>query len=274
MTIDAHQHFWEYDPRRDNWITDEMKILKRDYLPPDISPLLSENGIDGCVTVQVDQSEKETEFLLDLSVQSDFVKGVVGWVDLCSDEISGRLDHFSQFKNLKGFRHLLQAEPKGFLSRKQFLSGIRQLKKYNFTYDILIYHHQLPEVVKFVKQFPNQKFVVDHLAKPDIKNKSFEAWSAGISQLAAFENVCCKISGLTTEAHWKNWKRDDLMPYLDFALQKFGARRLLYGSDWPVCLLATSYGRHHQLIDHFITQLSPLEKLLVMGENAVHFYNL
>jgi len=274
MTVDAHQHFWKFDPRRDNWITGEMRILKRDFLPANLSPVLTENGIDGCVTIQADQSEKETGFLLGLSDKNNFIKGVVGWVDFCSDKINERLDYFSQFKNLKGFRHILQTEPKGFLSGKQFLSGIGQLEKYNFTYDILIYHHQLPETVNFVKHFPDQKFVVDHLAKPDVKNKSIEAWLSGFSQLAAFENVYCKISGLTTEADWKNWKRDDLMPYLDFALQKFGARRLLYGSDWPVCLLASSYGQQHQLIDHFIAQLSPSEKLLVMGENAARFYNL
>ena len=274
MIIDSHQHFWEFDPLRDHWITDEMKVLKGDFLPSDLDPLLKANKIDGCVAVQADQSASETGLLLDLSHKNNFIKGVVGWVDLCADNITGQLDYYSQFKNLKGFRHILQAEPKGFMLQPKFLFGIRQLVQYNFTYDILIYPHQMSESLSFVKHFPSQKFVVDHLAKPDIKNNSFDAWSAGISQLASIENVYCKISGLTTEADWKNWKPADLMPYLDFALTKFGPGRLLYGSDWPVCLVAGTYDRQFELIENFVAQFSPSEKLQVLGENAVHFYNL
>jgi L-fuconolactonase len=259
---------------RDNWINEEMKILKRDFLPEDLAPILKENKIDGCVAVQADQSENETEFLSELAYQYSFIKGVVGWVDLCSVEITYRLDYFSQFKILKGFRHVLQAEPSGFMSKKAFVFGISQLEKYTFTYDVLIYHHQLQEAIEFVKQFPNQKFVVAHLAKPDIRKNDFVNWKKGIIQLAGFENICCKLSGLTTEANWNTWKPEDFAPYFDFVLQHFGTRRLLYGSDWPVCLVSANYERQLTLLEGLISKLSTSEKQQIMGGNAIDFYNL
>ena len=274
MIIDAHQHFWNYDPARDGWITDEMKVLKQDFLPVDLSLILRENKINGCIAVQADQSENETMFLLDLAKQNTFIKGVVGWVDLCSVKINERLDYFSQFKNLKGIRHIVQAEPIGFMSQEKFEFGIRQLEKYDFTYDILIYHHQLQEAIEFVQRFPNQKFVVDHLAKPDIRQSEFTNWSKGMKQLASFENILCKFSGFTTEAHWQVWKPGDFKPYFDFVLENFGTRRLLYGSDWPVCLLSSTYKSQFHLIEEFISKLSVSEKLLIMGGNAIDFYNL
>jgi L-fuconolactonase len=272
--IDAHQHFWRYDPVRDHWITDEMKILKQDFLAEHLAPMLNENKIDGCVAVQADQSETETTFLLALANQHSFIRGVVGWVDLCSDKIAERLDFFSQFKKLKGVRHVIQSEPAGFMNRQKFLFGIEQLKKQDFTYDLLIYHHQLEEAVDFIRQFPHQRFVIDHLAKPDIRQNEFWDWSKKIKQLASMENVFCKLSGLTTEANWANWKPQDFMPYFDFALQHFGAKRLLYGSDWPVCLLASTYKSQLHLVQEYISKLSVSEKGQIMGGNAVHFYNL
>ena len=272
--IDSHQHFWKYDTSRHGWINDEMEVLKRDFLPEHLAPSLKENKIDGCVVVQADQTEQETEFLLKLAEQNSFIKGVVGWVDFRSKKIKERLEYFSQFKNLKGFRHIVQGEPKGFLKQKDFLSGISQLEKYNFTYDVLIYHHQLQEAIEFVKQFPNQKIVIDHLAKPDIRNNEFTNWSKGIKSLSFFENVFCKFSGFTTEADWKIWKPEDFTPYFEFILQNFGIKRLLYGSDWPVCLCASTYKSQLQLVEDFISKLSAAEKQLIMGGNAIDFYNL
>jgi len=271
--IDSHQHFWKYDPVRHNWITDEMKILKQDYPPENLSPILKENNIDGCIVVQVDQSEFETNFLLDLVKQNSFIKGVVGWVDFRSNKIKERLDYFSQFKNLKGFRHIVQGEATGFLNEKKFLVGIGLLEKYDLTYDVLIYH-QLLEAIEFVGRFPNQKFVIDHLAKPDIKQQEFINWSKGIKQLASFENVFCKLSGFTTEATWNAWQPSDFTPYFDFALENFGAKRLMYGSDWPVCLLSSTYNNQLHLVKDFISKLSTSEKQQIMGGNAIDFYNL
>lgn len=274
MKIDAHQHFWKYDPQRDAWIDDSMSVLKNDFLPDHLAPILHENHIEGCVAVQADQSETETNFLLELAAKNSLIKGVVGWVDLQANSVSERLDYFSHNQKLKGFRHIVQAEPKGFLTQPDFLRGISLLAQYHFTYDILIYHHQLPDALEFVKRFPNQKFVVDHLAKPDIKNAVFANWSKGIADLAAHENVGCKLSGFTTEASWNNWKPDDFIPYFNFALEKFGPRRLLYGSDWPVCLLSTDYKKQLEVVERFISTLSDSEKECIMGGNAIHFYNL
>jgi L-fuconolactonase len=272
--IDTHQHFWNYDPVRDGWITNEMKLLKQDFLPEHFAPILAENKIDGCIGVQADQSERETEFLLALANRYSLVKGVVGWVDLCSHKINERLDYFSRFKPIKGFRHILQTAPSGFMNQKDFHYGISQLEKYHFTYDILIYYHQLPDAIEFVKQFPHQKFVIDHLAKPSIKLKEFDDWSKGMEQIASFENVSCKISGFTTEANWKTWQSQDFLPYFDFALQYFGSKRLMYGSDWPVCLIASTYKSQLSLVEDFISKLSATEKQQIMGGNAIDFYNL
>lgn len=274
MIIDSHQHFWKYDPVRDSWINDEMKILKRDFFPTDFTPILNEHKIDGSVAVQADQSEEETLFLLTHANQNPFIKGVVGWVDLRTEKINEQLEYFSQFKIIKGFRHIIQAEASGFMKQSSFQNGIRELEKHNFTYDILIYPHQLQEAVELVREFPNQKFVVDHLAKPVIKQNEFAGWSKGIAQLASFENVFCKLSGFTTEADWKNWKPQDFTRYFDFVLESFGANRLMYGSDWPVCLLASSYTQQLTLLEKFISKLSVIEKEQIMGGNAVKFYKL
>jgi len=274
MIIDAHQHFWNFDPVRDRWITDEMKILKQDFLPTQLASILRECKIDGSVAVQADQSENETLFLLALSDHYSFIKGVIGWIDLCGSQINERLDYFSQFKTLKGARHVIQAEPAGFMAQKKFCFGISQLERHNFTYDILIYHHQLTEAIDLVRQFPVQKFVVDHLAKPNIGHHEFTNWSKGIRQLASYENVWCKLSGFTTEANWNTWKAEDILPYFDFVLENFGSKRLMYGSDWPVCLLSSGYRSQLNFVEEFISKLSVSEKQHIMGGNAIDFYNL
>jgi len=251
-----------------------MKVIQRDFSPKDLHPLLQENKIDGCVSVQADQSEGETQFLLINANQNEFIKGVVGWVDLKSEKLENRLSAYTQFPKLKGFRHVVQGEADGFLLQKEFLRGIKALKTFNFTYDILVYARQLEEVLLFVKQFPDQKFVIDHLAKPSIKDKDFTTWAKNMSLIAEFENVSCKLSGMVTEADWKNWKSSDFTAYLDLVFKCFGVNRLMYGSDWPVCLVAASYPQQLNIIETYISKLSVHEKESLMGGNASRFYNL
>jgi L-fuconolactonase len=272
--IDTHQHFWKFDPVRDNWIDDNMKLIQRDFLPPDLAPVLHENKIEGCVSVQADQSENETQFLLDLANKNNFIKGVVGWVDLRSPQLTERLEYYSAFKKLKGFRHIVQAEPIGFMRSPEFSKGIGALKNFNFTYDILIYPHQIQDAIWLVQEHPDQNFVVDHMAKPVIREKEFRNWSAGMKQLASYENVWCKLSGLVTEAVWKEWTQDDFKPYLDFVLQYFGTNRVMYGSDWPVCLVAAAYQNQLGIIEDYLKSFPSSEIHKIMGENAIQFYNL
>ncbi|MEK6781308.1 MAG: amidohydrolase family protein [Bacteroidota bacterium] len=274
MRIDSHQHFWKYNPVRDSWITDDMKVIQRDFLPDDLSPLLVANRIDGCVAVQANQSEEETLFLLNLAEHHQFIKGVVGWVDLKSDDIQMRLSNYLRFPKLKGFRHIVQAEKEGFLMQKKFLTGIKALHNFNYTYDILVYSRQLEEVIWFVNKFSDHKFVIDHIAKPSIKDLEFNSWAKNISMLAAFENVSCKLSGMVTEANWKGWRAGDFKSYLDFAFESFGVKRLMYGSDWPVCMVAATYNQQLSIVEDYISKLSSSEKELVMGGNAIRFYNL
>jgi L-fuconolactonase len=274
MRIDAHQHFWKFNPVRDAWITEKMSVIRKDFLPTDLEPLLIQNNIDGCIAVQADQSEQETEFLLQQATRHSFIKGVVGWVDFRSKNITERLSWFSHFKIVKGFRHIVQAEPNGFLEDETFLNGIKKLDKHSFTYDILIYPHQLKEAFDFVQKFPNQKFVIDHLAKPCIKKGEIDDWKKNIFPFRSLENVSCKISGMVTEADWGNWKAKDFIPYLDVILECLGTKRLIYGSDWPVCLLAATYELQLHIVEDYISQLSDSEKNNIMGENARVFYNL
>lgn len=274
MVIDSHQHFWKYNSVRDAWITDDMKVLKKDFLPNDFLPILKSCNIDGCVAVQADQSENETHFLLTQAHEFDFVKGVVGWIDLLSENLDERLLHFSQFKKLKGFRHVVQGEPKGFLLDERFIQGVKKLQKFNFTYDLLIFHHQLEEALNFIANVPDVKIVIDHLAKPSIKTKEKTRWELNMSAAASFKNVYCKISGMVTEANWKNWKAADFTPYLDELFEIFGVDRLMYGSDWPVCTLAAGYQQQLSIVTDYITRLSFEEKQKVMGKNAERFYNL
>jgi len=275
ITIDAHNHFWKFDPVRDAWITSNMSAIRRDFLPEDLYFLLQENNIDGTVAVQADQSEKETDFLLQLAKENDWIKGVVGWVELKNKSIEERLLHYSTEKKLKGFRHILQAENvEAFLSNKDFLHGISLLNKYHFTYDILVYHHQLKYVDAFVKHFPQQRFVIDHIAKPDIKNRSIKEWEEEIVTITENENVYCKVSGMVTEADWREWKPEDLYPYLDIVVKYFGTNRIMFGSDWPVCLLASSYNRWLDILRNYFNDFSTEEKNSVFGGNAIRFYNL
>lgn len=274
MIVDAHQHFWRFNPLRDTWITDEMAMIRRDFLPEDLAPILVANKIDACVAVQADQSEKETEFLLQCARENQFVKGVVGWTDLRSPQLQARLEYYHQFDELKGFRHIVQSEHEDFLLNSLFQNGISLLAGYGFTYDILIYPQHLPATVSFVRKFPNQPFVIDHIAKPRIKVHETEPWARHIKELAKSENVFCKLSGMITEANWKHWKKEEFKVYLDTILEVFGPKRLMYGSDWPVCLVAGSYEQQLDIINTFVFHLSPDEKRAILGENARRFYHL
>ena len=274
MRIDAHQHFWHYNPVRDAWITDEMDVIRRDFLPDDLLPHLKKNAIDGSVAIQADQSEEETRFLIALAREADFIKGVVGWIDLKAETLKERLEHVASIKQVKGFRHIVQAEPDGFLSDPSFVAGVKMLGPFNYSYDLLIYPHQLIEAVSFVREIPETRIILDHLAKPAIKTGGLKEWGVNIRRLAAYENVACKISGMVTEADWQGWTEEDFYPYLDILLETFGTKRLLYGSDWPVCLVAASYDQQLSIVESYLSQLSERERNDMMGENAVRIYQL
>lgn len=286
--IDSHQHFWQFNPVRDAWIQNEMAVLRRNFMPEELSGIYSAAGITGCVAVQADQSEDETLFLADLASKHTFIKGVVGWTDLCSERISEKLNEYQELSIVKGFRHIVQAEnATEFLRREDFCRGIRELERQGFTYDLLIYARQLPAAREFVARFPNLLFVVGHAAKPDIKsiragarppyasNEAFAWWKQEISRLAAHPNVYCKISGLVTEADWTNWSTEDIIPFIDVLLSVFGAKRLMFGSDWPVCLLAAAeYDQVWLPVKQYLSALSVKEQAQIYHRTATEFYRL
>jgi L-fuconolactonase len=272
--IDAHQHFWHHDPVRDAWITDEMSLLRRDFLPEQLEAQCRKSGFDGTIAVQADQSERETEFLLGLAERHAFIRGVVGWVDLRAHDLRARLAHFQSFPRFRGVRHIAQAEADDFLLRDDVAHGIGQLHEFGLTYDILVYAHQLPAALALVERLPDQPFVIDHLAKPRIREGTLEPWATHTRQMARHPNVCCKVSGLVTEADWKHWQPADLQPFLDIVFESFGADRLMFGSDWPVCLLAADYPRVVELIESYASHLSDDERDGLFGGTATRFYGL
>jgi L-fuconolactonase len=275
MRIDAHQHFWIYDPRQYEWINDDMSALRRNFLPADLKPELDNSGIHACVAVQARQTLAETRWLLELAGQSRFVAGVVGWVDLLADDVRSQLKSFAANSKLVGIRHIVQSEPDDrFLLRPDFLRGIATLEEFDLTYDILIYPKHLPMAAEFVQRFPRHRFVLDHLAKPPIKSGSIESWADGIRKLAVFPNVYCKLSGLVTEADWQHWKPENIRPYLDVAFAEFGTGRLMAGSDWPVCLVAGTYTRTLNLVKDYVDQHHPAAREAVLGGNAQRFWRL
>ncbi|GGW22026.1 amidohydrolase family protein [Arenibacter certesii] len=275
MIIDSHQHFWKYNPKKHAWINEEMSVIRRDFLPSDLQTVYAENGVDGCVAVQADQNLQETDFLLELAHDNDFIKGVVGWVDLRNENVERDLEKYASDKKLKGYRHIVQGEEDhNFLLRPNFLNGISKLEQYNAVYDILVFPHQLSATLEFVKQFPNQKFVIDHIAKPYIKDGFFDGWAVLMKEIAKQENVYCKVSGLITEADYNSWTPEQMHPYMELVLNAFGPSRCMYGSDWPVCLVAGKYSQVKQLTTNFIASLSAEEQKAIMGGNAVSFYGL
>lgn len=274
MIIDAHVHFWNFHPVKDSWITSNMEVIRKDFLPADLESCFLDHQVEGCIAVQADQSEAETNFLLTEAESNAIIKGVVGWIDFLAPDIEERLIHFSQFKKLKGFRHIAQAEKKGFLLQKQFLEGLELLDQYNFTYDILLKADQLDDAIKLVEKLPHQAFVLDHCGKPDIKNKNTALWKDQLRMLAQNSNVHCKVSGLITEADWNNWNEQEIFNCLDVAFEHFGVGRLLFGSDWPVMLLAGNYTKWLQLLKLYAEQFTEAERNSFFSENTKAFYKI
>ena len=275
MRLDAHQHFWHYDPTAYGWISGEMQVLKRDFLPPDLRPLLAATGFDGCVAVQARQSLNETEWLLELATQYPMIKAVVGWVDLCSDQLREQLKTFCRHRLFAGVRHVVHDEPDDrFMLREDFRRGISQLQAFGLTYDLLLQPRHLRAAAELVEQFPNQPFVVDHLAKPDIAGQTFSPWRQDLEGLAKLPNVSCKLSGMVTEGRWNQWTASDFALYLEVALCAFGWNRLMIGSDWPVCTLAGPYDRVMRLVMDFANKLSLEAQHAILGGNCARFYGI
>ncbi|GAA0882967.1 amidohydrolase family protein [Sphingobacterium siyangense] len=275
MRIDTHQHFWKFDPIRDSWITEEMQVIRRDFSPLDIQFVLERNGFGGSVAVQADQSKEETAYLVQLANDYPFIKGVVGWIDLQAADIRQQLDAYQSDKVIKGFRHIVEGEADpDFLIRPAVLNGLKALADYGYTYDLLIRPRHYAATLDCVQQNPNLQFVLDHIAKPPIKSKAFEEWATFIDALAALPNVVCKVSGLATEADWEGWKLDDFKQYLEHIFARFGKERIMYGSDWPVCLLAASYEESIAIVEDKLGQFTAAEKNAFWAENAIRVYNL
>lgn len=275
MIIDTHHHFWNYNPVDFDWIDDEMASIRKNFLPKDLKETLLETGVQGVVSVQARQSLEETDWLLEMGEEHDVIKGIVGWLPLAAENIQQVLEQYSANQWLKGVRHVVQGESDpAFILGKEFNRGISQLKNDGLVYDILILEHQLPNTIRFVDQHPEQQFIVDHIAKPKIKHNETEPWARNLKALARRENVSCKISGLVTEADYHGWTKEQLQPYFDVVLEAFGPSRLMYGSDWPVCLVATSYSDWLNLVRDMLSDLSPDEQEQIFSRNAKHFYHL
>ncbi|RZK61656.1 MAG: amidohydrolase [Hymenobacter sp.] len=275
MKIDAHQHFWHYEARRDAWITPDMAAIRRDFGPADLQPLLARHGFAGCVAVQASQTEAETDTLLAHAAAHPFIRGVVGWVDLQAPAVAERLAHYRQFGVLKGFRHVLQGEAdRALMLTPAFRRGLAALGPLGFTYDLLILPDQLGYARQLAADFPNQPFLLDHLAKPPIRSRAVADWAAGVRALAAQGNTWCKVSGLVTEAAWDTWQCADFRPYLDVVFEAFGPGRVVFGSDWPVCNVAGGYAAVVDLARHYLAAFSATEQAQFWGGNAAAFYSL
>ncbi len=275
MRIDAHQHFWIYDPREHGWIGDSMTSIRHDFLPVDLKPELERSGFDGTVAVQVRQTLEETRWLLELAASSSYIRGVVGWVDLRSAQVRTQLESFAENPKLVGIRHIVQSEPDDqFLLRPDFLRGISVLGEFDLAYDLLIYPKHLPVAAEFVRHFPGQRFVLDHMAKPPIKSGEIQSWARDIRDLALFPNIFCKLSGLVTEADWQRWTPEHLLPYLDAVFECFGPERLMIGSDWPVCTVAASYSQAVDIVKNYVSNFPVEVREAVLGGNAARFWKL
>ena len=272
--IDSHQHFWIFDAAEYGWIDESMSALRRDFLPPDLAREMAAAGVDASIAVQARQTREETRWLLELADRHPFIAGVVGWVDLQSATVEEELDRVARHPRLAGLRHIVQAEPDGFLERPAFRRGIAGLERHGLTYDILVYARQLPAAAAFARAFPRQRFVLDHLGKPDVRGNGYRAWRGHFDEVAALPNVCCKLSGLVTEAEWRTWTPDGLRPYLDAALESFGPARLMIGSDWPVCLVAASYADVVGLVRDAIGEYSSDEQERILAGTAKDFFRL
>lgn len=275
IRIDAHQHFWKYSAAEYGWIDESMSVLKRNFLPNDLRALLAANSFNGSIAVQARQSLEETRWLLELAGRNKCILGVVGWVDLCSPRVGDQLRGFAGNEKLVGVRHVVQDEPDdGFMLQLEFQRGIAQLAGFGLVYDLLLYPRHLPVAVGLVREFPDQRFVLDHIAKPAIANHLVEPWADEICALAQFPNVTCKLSGMVTEGRWQKWEYEDFVSYLDVVLNAFGPSRLMIGSDWPVCTLSADYTSTLGIVQKFISQLSASEQDAILGGTCARIYGI
>ncbi|RZL69269.1 MAG: amidohydrolase [Pedobacter sp.] len=272
--IDTHVHFWNFDPVRDSWISEEMNAIRKDFTPKNLIRTYNELEITGCVAVQANQAESENDFLLTLADQNEIIKGIVGWVDLKSKNLEERLKYWSAFKKIKGWRHVLQAENSDFILSENFTNGIKALKKYSYTYDLLCYHNQLPDIIKLVDKVADQPYVLDHCGKPDVKSQDLKKWSENIKILAENPNVYCKVSALLVEADWRNWKEIEIFNCFDVVFEHFGTDRVMYGSDWPVVLLSRPYADWFKLVTKYSSNFSIQERENLFLNTASSFYKL
>jgi L-fuconolactonase len=275
MNIDTHQHFWKYNNKDYVWMSPAMDKLRRDHLPKDLIPLLKTAGIGGTIAVQARQTLEESGWLLQLAEEYSFIRGVVGWVDLSSERVAEQLEQFSQHRKFRGVRHVVHDEPDDeFMLQRSFLRGLSQLERLGLTYDLLLFPRHLRIACEVVSRFPNQPFVLDHIAKPAVQSGTMEPWTKDLKELAAFPNVFCKISGLVTEVAWDQWRAKDFEPYIDVVLNSFGAHRLMIGSDWPVCTLAAGYKSVIELESGYISRLSSYEQNAILEKNPLEFYSI
>ncbi len=274
-TIDSHHHLWRYTAEEYGWIDDAMGLLRRDFLADDLVAAMQESGVEGAVAVQARQTVEETRWLLEQARNCDAIRGVVGWAPIAGPEFAAVMEEFADNEKLRGLRHVLQGEPDAnYMLRQDFNAGIALLHKLGLVYDILIYERQLPQTIEFVNRHQQQAFVLDHIAKPRIADGGLEPWRQKIQELAKRPNVSCKISGLVTEASWSAWTPETLKPYLDTVVEAFGPHRLMVGSDWPVCLLASSYGRWFEVMNDYFAEFSETERTAIFGETAMRVYKL
>lgn len=274
MRIDAHHHFWRYTPAEYGWIDDAMASIRRDFLPADLAPAIAAAGIDSVISVQARQAIAETEFLLEQAAAHPWIAGVVGWVPLADSGVAGILAPLAANPRLKGVRHVLQAEPDVYMDRPDFNAGLAQLPALNLTYDILIYHAQLPAAIRLVDRHPHLIFILDHIAKPAICTGELQPWARDLAELGRRPNVFCKLSGVVTEADFKTWTWEQILPYLETALEAFTPSRLMFGSDWPVCRVATTYGDWVRTIERLASALSVNERQAIFHDAAARAYRL
>jgi L-fuconolactonase len=275
MRLDAHQHFWHYSPAEHVWMTDQMAMLKRNFLPADLEPLLRSAGFGGTIAVQARQNLEETRWLLSLAEHTPFIKGIVGWVDLRAPDLNSQLEQFSAHPKLVGVRHVVHDEPDDeFMLRSEFRRGIAELHSFNLAYDLLLFPKHLPAACKLVREFPEQAFVLDHIAKPEIAVGNVSPWDEMLRELAAFPNVSCKLSGMVTEAQWGQWRAEDFHRYLDVVVNAFGLRRVMIGSDWPVCTLSGGYEATMGIVVDYLRQFSAEECDAVLGGNCARIYKI
>ena len=273
--IDTHHHFWNYSAKEYDWINDDMKAIRKDYLPVDLLKEIKAAGVDGAVSVQARQTVEESDWLLGMAEKNDFLKGVVGWVDLRGKGVDKDLERLAKHKKFKGVRHVVQGEPDdNFILGAAFNEGIKKLLKYDLRYDILILEKHLKPSIAFVAKHPKQVFILDHIAKPRIKERILSPWRENMMELAKRPNVYCKISGMLTEADWKKWSAADLAPYFDTTLQAFGPKRLMLGSDWPVMLVAGKYKQWVDMVKQVVSRYSAAEQERILFKNAVEAYKL